>query len=357
MKNYIVLLSFIALSIVSCHKFSSSPISSSSLSGEIPSYFPFNTDRDNAEIHLGRVLFYEKALSKNNSISCASCHKQSQAFADNVAFSAGFENRLTKRNSIAIQNLNPSSITNFFGESSLFWDGRENDLNSLITKPIANHIEMGIDDEVELMKKVNQLPYVKELALKAYERESLSVQDLSMSMARFLSIITTQNSAFDLSQSNVNPGQYLTPLQKQGQFLFNNTYQCNNCHHPSPGSYMSSGFVNIGLDVNPQDPGREGITNNAEDFGKFKVPDLHNVSLTAPYMHDGRFATLDDVLEHYSHGIKSNEFLDFRLKNENGSPKQFNISAQDKKAIIAFLESMTDYTLLSNSMLSNPFHN
>ncbi len=354
-KQYFVIATLVAVvCALSCNKYKKAVVKEQYLDSEVPAYYPGLSEQSNAVFHLGRVLFYDKSLSVNNSISCASCHKQQLAFADDVAFSAGFENRLTKRNSIAIQNLSVDAFG--FGETKLFWDGRENSLQSLISKPIANHIEMGMDNSDELLQKLNALPYVQDLVKKAYgENEKLDMERLSNAMAQFLSLISTHQSKFDQDQMGGNNNK-LNAVEKKGQLLFQTTYQCNNCHNPAPGPYNNStGFVNIGLDINNTDKGRMNISGNGADEGAFKVPDLHNVAFTAPYMHDGRFKTLDEVLEHYSHGIQNSNNLDLRLKNADGSPKKLQITEEDKKSLIAFLNTMTDYSIMANPLLSNPF--
>lgn len=362
-RNLSILAAFIAVLIVaSCNKYEKAKIQTQYLGNEIPQYSEFFTPSQNAEVHLGRVLFYDKNLSVNNSISCASCHKQTNAFADNVDFSNGFENRKTKRNSIAIQNLSNDMLGGFFFEQHLFWDGRETSLNSLISKPIANHIEMGMDDPNALLSKLNKLDYIQNLVHLAYgNNQSITMEQLANSMAAFIAQLTTQ-SKFDNSRMGIvnptgsNPTATLNALEQCGEMLFTNTYQCNNCHNPSPGPYMSSaGFQNIGLDPSNIDKGRMNVTNDSHDEGTFKVPDLHNVALTAPYMHDGRFATLDEVLDHYSHGIQENKNLSSQLRDANGQPIKMNITPEDRTALIAFLNSMTDYEMISNPKFSNPF--
>jgi len=347
------------ITILSCNKFENSKIAETYLDTNEPDYgFKSTSPEWNAKIHLGRVLFYDKALSVNNSVSCASCHKQEAAFADNVALSRGFENKLTSRNSIAIQNLGANSIINssFEINAPLFWDGRERNIASLISKPIANHIEMGMDDPEALITKLNQLPYYKSLVQHAYQVDQLDMTILANAMVQFMSQITTQNARFD--QSKMFNGTQLHPLsalEQQGEQLFNTTYNCARCHHPNVGPYITEDFANIGLDLNNTDKGRMSVSNSSADEGKFKVPDLHNVALTAPYMHDGRFKSLEDVLVHYSNNIKANSHLDNRLQNPDGTPISLNISESDKKAIIAFLGSMTDYKTITNPNLSSPF--
>lgn len=345
------------LAIYSCNKFEKTNLNELYLPDDIPNYYPqsaLSHDLYNTKTHLGRVLFYDKSLSKNNTVSCATCHKQEYAFADNVALSTGFEGIKTSRNSIAIQNI--ASFNSNVSTLSLFWDGRESDLSSLITKPIANHIEMGMDDPKQLMDKLNQKTYIKRLAQLAFQKDTISIQELVQSMTHFISLMSKSNSRFD--KSKINPTiDKLTPLEEKGQVLFFTTYQCNKCHAPNPGLYISSfgNFANIGLNGEGDDIGRMKISNNPSDNGAFKVPDLHNVATTAPYMHDGRFKTLDEVLEHYSNGIQYSTTLDKRLQDENGQPLRLNITESDKKAIIAFLGSMTDYQMITDPLLSNPF--
>lgn len=317
---------------------------------------------------LGRVLFYDKQLSINNSVSCASCHKQNAAFADNVAFSRGFDNRLTSRNSMPIQNLAgsifgfmegdtvPSPLSSSFvgrGSTPLFWDGRERELKSMVLKPIGNHVEMGIRDMHDLNTKLAAVPYYKDLFTKAYGSEEVTSEKIAEALSSFLISITSDGTRFDKSLREQKP---LTALELTGQQLFSTTYNCNECHQvQNPHGYIMAGtFSNIGLDIQYQDKGLQAVTQRQEDNGKFKIPSLRNVALTAPYMHDGRFKTLDEVLDHYSKGIENNSNLDTRLK-ENGRPKVFDIPEHEKTAIIAFLNTLTDDQMISDPKYSNPF--
>jgi len=197
---------------------------------------------------------------------------------------------------------------------------------------------------------------ITNLAEDAYGSEQITIDNLSDAVAMFLGAINATDTRFDRSiPGNVTAPEPLTALELQGEQLFNTKYQCNNCHQPSIGGYSSTSFMNIGLDYNVTDKGRGAITNLAEDMGRFKIPNLRNVALTAPYMHDGRFRTLDDVLEHYSHGIKNNPNLDSRLRTTSGDPMRMNISPDEKKAIIAFLNTLTDYNMITAQQFSNPF--
>jgi cytochrome c peroxidase len=329
---------------------------------------------------LGRVLFYDPRLSINNTVSCGSCHKQALAFSDNVRFSRGFENRLTTRNSMPIQNIisnvfstnlttadKPDSIilinpkgeslpagylpgvvsppTFFSKPSALFWDGREHELDVMVTRPIINHIEMGIHDLETLAQKLSKVPDYQILFANAFDKKEFTSGNISLGLSAFLLSIRSNQSKLDKALSG---GAGLSGLEILGKDLFFNKFNCNACHE-------SNGFANIGLDRVTGDAGQFLITGNSDDAGKFKIPSLRNVQLTAPYMHDGRFSSLEEVLDHYSTGINNNVNLDFRFRAPDGNPKQLNISASEKKAIIAFLNSLTDYDMITDARLANPF--
>lgn len=303
---------------------------------------------------LGRVLFYDPHLSINNAVSCASCHKQQFAFADNVALSRGFENKLTGRNSLAIQNLSMNGvIVNPSRDMpGLFWDGREDDLKSLILRPLTNHIEMGVANPEEMVAKLNDIPYYKGLVKDAEYGDALTLDDIGEALAVFMNTLRSDSTRFDDFMSN---RVELSALESYGGSLFHSKYNCNNCHRLEPDAYQSFiEIANIGLDKNPKDIGA-GITNRFNGKGAFKAPSLRNIAVTAPYMHDGRFSTLDDVLEHYSAGIQDVEELDWRLRNDDGTPMRMDISKEDKRALIAFLNTLTDYKFLTDKRFSNPF--
>ena len=312
---------------------------------------------------LGRVLFYDRQLSLNNSISCASCHKQNLAFADNVALSEGFEGKRTLRNSMPIQNLAVSFFMDslgFFPEPGifttlLFWDGRETQLQQMVLKPIVNHIEMGIRNLDDLSAKLGALPYYQDLFKKAYGDSHISSGRIAEALSHFLMAIKANNTRFDLSMQGIKP---LNAIEGLGAELFVTTYECNACHQVQDAhGYLLQGgvFANIGLQAEYADDGLAMVTGNASDKGKFKIPSLRNVALTGPYMHDGRFETLEDVLDHYSEGVQDHPNLDPKLRNANGNPISMEIPQPDKEAIIAFLNTLTDYEMLTDRRFANPF--
>jgi cytochrome c peroxidase len=344
---------------------------------------------------LGRVLFYDPRLSTNNSVSCSSCHKQELAFADRADFSLGFENKLTGRNSMPIQNIVAST---FFGNggvdslgfgggivepggngkpgndiidpgfgpifgfqpTALFWDGRQHSLQTMVMEPIKNHIEMGTTNFENLAVKLSQIPDYQVLFANAFEDDAVNPENIAKALSAFLVSIRSDNSKFDMS---LRGEAQLNGLEQFGKDLFFDTYDCNSCHnldspfngYQAAGPGLFGGFSNIGLEDKPSDPGLRQVTGNPADEGKFKIPSLRNIALTAPYMHDGRLETLEDVLEHYSENIKDTENLDPRLQSTDGSARQFHIPDHEKRAIIAFMNSMTDYKMIADPRFSNPF--
>ena len=312
---------------------------------------------------LGRVLFYDRQLSLNNSISCASCHKQNLAFADNVAFTEGFEGKRTLRNSMPIQNLAVSFFMDSLGfnpdpgffTTLLFWDGRETQLQQMVLKPIVNHIEMGIRDLDDLSAKLEGLQYYQDLFKKAYGDTQVSSGRIAEALSHFLLAIKANKTKFDQSIHGMMP---LNAIESLGSELFVTTYECNSCHQVQDAhGYLFQGgaFANIGLQAEYEDDGLAEVTGNASDKGKFKIPSLRNVALTAPYMHDGRFETLDDVLDHYSEGVQDHPNLDPKLRDNNGNPIAMEIPQSDKEAIIAFLNTLTDYDMVTDQRFANPF--
>lgn len=324
-------------------------------------YYPGSTDK-NQIATVGRVLFYDKSLSATNAIACASCHFQANAFADGKQFSTGFKNELTGRNSMGFSNL--------ANNNGFFWDLRESNLNEMVLKPIANHVEMGFTDINAIADKLKQYPDYQQLFHKAFS-DGITVKNIAVSIATFLEAIRSENSKFDMA-FNASTFDYtsdfpsFTSMENKGKQIFVRD-GCVACHNPTSNFQRSWGnWANIGLDLNYTDKGIAGNNNFVMKFGiidtslngSFKIPSLRNIALTAPYMHDGRFATLNDVLNHYSGGIKNHKDLSWELSeivNNIQMPKRFNYSQQDKEALIAFLKTLTDYKMISDPKFSNPF--
>lgn len=300
---------------------------------------------------LGRVLFYDPALSLNNRVACASCHLQEKAFADAGAHSIGFEGKITPRNSMAINN----PVLN----RTLFWDSRATSATNLALQPAQNHIEMGMEDLDYLAEKLQKIDYYPDLFEKAFGSGSFNNENISNALAQFLCSMTTMNSKFD----RVSKGEdEFTSLEQLGNSIFLGRGKCNQCHagsnfmaDDSPGgAYGGSsssgediaGTANVGLDKFTKDQGK----NN----GSFRIPSLRNIAVTGPYMHDGRFEKLEDVIDFYSHNIQDHEDLDPKLST-NGQPIRFNFTELEKQALVAFLNTLTDQEYLTAEKYSSPF--
>jgi cytochrome c peroxidase len=314
---------------------------------------------------LGRVLFYDKMLSINNSIACASCHVQQYAFSDGQAVSKGITSAKTHRNSLAI--MNPDR------ERSYFWDLRENTLESMVLKPIQNHIEMGFDQMDQVVANIQQTPYYEKLFKDAYQSSTVTSERIAQALAQFLASMKSHNSKYDVGVAanftNFNQMELL------GKELMTEKLYCKNCHVEPDFQGSWQPYANIGLDLNYKDNGIGdledtrtifGFTNqNGSLNGLFKIPSLRNIELTAPYMHDGRFNTLEEVVEHYNSGVQPHPNLDWNLiftfdpatgkSVGNGEPIKLNLTPTEKAAIVAFLKTLTDYQYVNNVMYSNPF--
>jgi cytochrome c peroxidase len=361
-KSFFILALFISVAILhSCNKSSEDTLTTTAYL-DLPAvpyeYFTDSTsnfaskDSLNHIATLGRVLFYDSHLSLNNSISCGSCHKQDIGFADNKPFSRGYEGKLTGRNTPGIHGL-----TSF---RPLFWDGRERVLQDLITRPVSNHVEMGISDLNTLPPKLAALSYYKQLFTAAYNSEEVTLDKISNALTCFLQTIGPATNFKMFFSANTSE---LSPLQLEGKNLFDRTYNCGSCHMSGNGGYGGVGFFDIGLDDTYADKGMGAITGKTQEIGMFKAPDLTNVALTAPYMHDGRYNTLEEVLEHYSHGIANTPNLSMLLRTPSADgivrptndPLRMNIKDNDKRAIIAFLGTLTDHRTNTDVKYSNPF--
>jgi cytochrome c peroxidase len=311
---------------------------------------------------LGRVLFYDKNLSLNNQVACGSCHKQQFAFAENKSFSQGLFNGYTSRNSSAII----SSINRFANGHNRFWDGRAANTDTAVFMPVMNDLEMHVFDLNLLPQKISSLSYYPALFQNAYGSPDITVSRIRNALAVFVDELHSNRSAYDR--------QELTALQQEGENIFFTKGRCYSCHNGADFNGYEPDYENIGLDVNYADNGRGRITHNENDNGKFMVPTLRNVELSAPYMHDGRYATLREVIDHYDHGIQDSRNLSPRLRDipfdvldtfnfPTGSydPSdypvvQLGLSEQEKVALEAFLKSLTDPAFVTDPRYSNPFH-
>ncbi len=297
---------------------------------------------NNNKATIGRVLFYDKALSFNNSTACASCHIQGNGFSDLNQFSVGFEGKTTKRNSMPISNLFDNRHTGYF------WDTRESKIEQMVFAPIQDHIEMGFSQINVITEKLNNLKYYKNLFKTTYGDETISTDRMRECLSQFLYSIVNKNTKFD--QGLRTNFSNFSPNETRGMELFK-LLECNSCHFLdakfSPEGAKREKFANVGLDAENIDPGKDGL---------YRIPDLRNIALTAPYMHDGRFNSLSDVINHYGSGIQKNPNLSDELKEKktNLIDSYYGTKRAD---IIAFLNTLTDQVTTKDAKYSNPFEN
>jgi len=313
--------------------------SSASVSFYVPDGFPApvysfqNNPLTPAGFALGRKLFYDPLLSRDSTISCGSCHQQGVAFAHaDHTLSHGIDGLLGNRNAPAMFNI---------GWIPLFMhDGGINHLEVQPFGPIANPVEMD-EDIGNVIVKLKRSSVYPAMFKAAFGNDTITTQLMMKAMAQFMGTMISANSRYDKYRLGKGP---FTAQEQSGLALFRT--HCESCHRePLLTDYQ---FRNNGLDSNfIKDTGREHITLNPADSGKFKVPSLRNIALTRPYMHDGRFATLMQVLDHYSSGIKQSSTLDPLLSGGN-----IPLSSQQKADIIAFLQTLTDNKYITDKRFS-----
>lgn len=311
---------------------------------------PANNPITNDGATLGRVLFYDKALSVNNTISCGSCHHQDKAFVDGLQFSKGFEGVQTRRNSMSLLNLR------FFGPKKMFWDTRAATLEEQVLKPIQDHIEMGMPSLTALINKLSAKSYYPPLFTKAFGSETITSDRISKALAQFIRSIVSYNSKFDVGVAT----DFANFTSQEILGMDRVDAICGECHNDIatvnsevPTFFFNSGpndLNNNGLDQVYTDNGLGELTGLATDMGLFKMPTLRNIEQTAPYMHDGRFTTLEQVVSHYQSGVKAHPNLGIQLL-----PGGIPFPNSEKAAMIAFLKTLTDRTVTTDVKYSDPF--
>ncbi len=330
---------------------------------------PANNPVTNEGATLGRVLFYDQKLSANGSVSCASCHKQELGFSDDEVLSEGFDGGSTRRHSMGLTN------ARFYSSGKFFWDERANTLEEQVLMPFQDPIEMGLSlDELEAI--VSQQSYYPVLFEEAFGDPIISSDKIAQALAQFVRSMVSTNSRYDQARAEVNSPiadfPSFTAEENLGKSLFlrprnlgnGNRPNCASCHVseafvapiPNNGPAMATNATINGLDMESTDDlGVFESSNNPMDIGKFKVPSLRNIGVTAPYMHDGRFASLEEVVDFYSEGIRSHRNLRPPLLDQDGQAVQFDFTDREKDALVAFLHTLTDDSMLQDEKFSNPF--
>lgn len=308
---------------------------------------------------LGRVLFYDKNLSKNNTVSCASCHKQSLAFGDSISLSKGFSNGDTRRHSMGLV------FARYYRRGKFFWDERAATLEQQVLMPIQDEVEMGLTLS-ELQERVASKSYYTFLFKQAFGDENVSTDRISKALAQFVRSIVSYNSKYDQGRAQVQtPGQpfpNFTASENEGKNLFVRPINqgggaCFGCHTTEAFINDFPGPINNGLDAeSTTDKGAFETEPNPRFLGAFKVPSLRGVGQRSPYMHDGRFKTLEEVVEHYNSGIKNHPNLGPALRDStSGQPVRLNFTNTQKANLVSFLRTLDDQTLTTEPKYSDPF--
>jgi cytochrome c peroxidase len=288
-------------------------------------------------VALGRALFHDTRLSSGNTQSCASCHTQGNAFADARRFSPGAQQQPGRRNTMPLFNL--------AWHQGFFWEGRAPTLREQVLMPIQDKNEMN-ETLLNVLAKLDADAGCRAAFAKAFGSPEITAERLAKALEQFLLTLISQESKFDRAARKVAE---LTESEKRGLRLFVTEFDPQrglrgaDCFHCHGGTlFTSQQFANNGLDLAPDDIGRMAVTKNEADRGKFKTPSLRNIARTAPYMHDGRFATLEEVVEHYSSGVRRSATLDPNLAKHPEAGIQLN--TQEKADLVAFLKTLTDET-------------
>ena len=305
---------------------------------------PLNLPADNPltveGVALGRKLFYEKALSDNYSMSCGSCHQQQFAFTDPRRFSLGTDGSEGRRNSMSVQNM--------LWDHFFFRDGRAGSLEQQALGPVVNHVELRNTWPV-VEARLRRLPDYPQLFARVFGSPGIDSIRVVKAIAQFERTLLSFDSPFDryFYQGDANA---MTDAEVRGMDLFFGEAQCDLCHLAP--FFQDHDFRNIGLAPGP-DQGLAELTGQTQDRGRFKVTSLRNIALTAPYMHDGRFATLEEVIDFYADSVNVNDpNLDNHMWPWTGG--QIDLSAEERADLKAFMEALTDQRFVTDPAFSDP---
>lgn len=307
-------------------------------------------------VDLGRKLFYEVRLSRTGTQSCGSCHQQSKAFTDGLARAVGVNGQPHPRGTM--------SLANVLWEKTLNWDGAATSLEQQARLPIENPLEMH-QSLSEGVRQLQQTELYPPLFQKAFGSSAITEANVLKALAQFERTLISANSRYDkyvrkegtlTAAERAGAGLFINhPSEVSGLFIRGGT--CHHCHVSEDGLFSSPGFFNNGLDMTFADAGRAAVTGQSADRGKFRAPTLRNIALTAPYMHDGRFQTLEQVLDHYNEHVQTaSPGIDpnMLLSNTPGGSK-LGLTPLEKAKLIAFLHTLTDSTFITDTRFSDPF--
>lgn len=313
---------------------------------EIPDDNPITIDG----VALGRHLFYDPILSRDSTMSCNSCHFLDKAFTDNLAFSTGIDGIAGNRSAMSLVNVG-------YYTNNLFWDGRSETLEDQALLPVEDPIELHNDwgEVIDRFRSHDKYPTMFRKAFGIENDGQITKELAAKAIAQFERILISGNSKFD---KVLNGEAIFTDQELEGLELYFDKNElipdaeCFHCHNEP--LMTTNEYINNGLDEATglsdfEDIGFGAVTNNPGDNGKFRVPSLRNIALTAPYMHDGRFLTLEEVIDHYNSGGKNSP-------NKNELIHPLNLSEEHKASLLAFLHTLTDTEFINREDISNPFH-
>lgn len=303
---------------------------------------------------LGRVLFYDVRLSRNESVSCGSCHRPEHGFSDERVLSEGFEGGLTRRHSMGLTN------ARYTGAGRYFWDERAPTLEEQVLMPVQDEVEMGMDLD-ELTRRLAAAPEYPPLFEAAFGDDEVTAERVAFALAQFVRCLLSYRAPYDVGRAQVQAATVdfpnLSDEENLGKRLFltrrfDGGLNCVACHDGE--AFTAPLPTSNGLDLETTDRGVGGARDDPAFDAMFRVPSLRNVAVRAPYMHDGRFADLDEVLEHYSEGVQGHPALTIYV-DVAGAPAPLHLSEAEKAAVVAFLGTLTDRAMLEDEKLQDPF--
>lgn len=287
-----------------------------------PLSFPADNPYTPAKAELGRLLYFDKRLSADETVSCASCHDPKFAFTDGAATSTGIKKQTGNRSA--------PTIINRAYTLAQFWDGRAATLEEQAKGPMANPIEMGNTHDA-IVTKIKTVTGYRPLFAKAFGSEEITIDRIAMAIASFERTVFSGNAPYDRHKRGDKKA--MTPDQVRGMSVFFTKAKCDRCHEGA--NFTLNMYANLGVGSDKPDPdvGRFAVTKNPADWGLFKTPTLREIDKTGPYMHDGSLKTLDEVVEFYNKGGIKN-------KNLDESMKPLNLTDQEKKDLVAFMKAL-----------------
>jgi cytochrome c peroxidase len=303
---------------------------------------------------LGRVLFFDTRLSRNETISCSSCHRPEHGFSDDKALSEGFDGELTGRHSMGLSN------ARYTGNGRYFWDERAATLEDQVLMPIQDEVEMGMTLD-EVVARLEEDPEYLPLFAAAFGDDAVTEQRVSFALAQFVRSLVSCTSRYDQGRAQVTsprqPFPTFTDEENRGRHLFFNRFfddgvNCVACHEGE--TQIAPIATSNGLDAETTDRGVGGAMEDPAFDGVFRVPSLRNIAVRPPYMHDGRFDTLEAVIDHYSDDLQDHPALTV-YEDDDGVAEPLLLSADDKAALVAFLNTLTDDVMLSDPRFQDPF--